>query len=198
MAKGYTKPPKKMKFNTGTRNVHLLAGDGQKKVLVWHYLGEKKPIWNGAIVAAVYRGPLTKVLKKAYPDRTTFNVLEDNDPSGFQSGKGKDAEAECKIKEFNFPKRSPCLNVCDYALWDEVNRRMRKQEESWKNKTETRAALLSRLRKTAFTLPTDVVQKMVRDMKPRCQRLYDADGGNIEEGVKKKQKAVKPMKKAKR
>ena len=193
LAKGYTKPPKKLKYNPGQPSAHVLAGVGQTKVLVWHYLEDN---WSGSTAAAVYRGPIAQALKKAYPDRTTFNVLEDNDPSGFQSRKGLEAKADCKIKVLNIPKRSPCLNVCDYALWDEINRRMHQQEESWKKKKETRAQYLARLRRTALSLPANVVQNMIHGMKARCQRLHDAKGGNIEEGVKTK--ATKAMKKRKR
>ena len=181
---GYTKPPKKLKFTTGAKGVHVLAGVGQKKVLLWHYLDTN---WCGKVAAEAYRGPVAKALKKTYPLRTTFNVLEDNDPTGFQSKKGLKAKEEVKINEFAIPKRSPCLNVCDYALWDEVNRCMREQEARWKGKKDTREEFLERLRKTAFSLPESVVKKMVQGMKPRCERLYTAKGGNIEEGVKKKQ-----------
>lgn len=73
---------------------------------------------------------------------------------------------------------------------------MRQQEESWQKKKETRAEYLSRLRRTAHSLPTGVVQNMVPDMKGRCQRLHDAKGGNIEEGVKAKM--ATPAKKRKR
>jgi hypothetical protein len=34
------------------------------------------------------------------------------------------------------------------------------------------------------------VQKMIKSMKARCQRLYNARGGNIEEGVKSKKGKV--------
>ena len=146
-----------------------------------------KTNWCGKVAAEAYRGPVAKSLKKAYPLRTTFNVLEDNDPTGFQSKKGLEAKEEVKINEFTIPKRSPCLNVCDYALWDEVNRRMREQEAKWKSKKETREEYLARLKKTALALPEGVVQKMVRGMKARCERLYTAKGGHIEEGVKKKE-----------
>ena len=62
---------------------------------------------------------------------------------------------------------------------------MQETEKSWpKNKKETREDFLKRLRKTAMSLPTNVVHNMIKDLKPRCQRLYDANGGNIEEGVK--------------
>ena len=39
--------------------------------------------------------------------------------------------AQAHIRTFNIPKRSPDLNVCDYALWTAVNNRMRSQEEAW-------------------------------------------------------------------
>lgn len=154
LAKGYTQPPKKLKYNSGEPNAHVLAGVGQTKNLVWHYLEDN---WSGFAVASVYRGPIAQALKKAYSDRTIFNVLEDNDPSGFQSRKGLEAKADCKIKALNIPKRSQCLIVCDYALWGEVNLRMQQQEESWKKKKETRAQYVARLRRTALSLPAKVV-----------------------------------------
>ena len=82
---GYTKASKKLKFNTGAKGIHVLAGVGQKKVLLWHYFETN---WCGKVAADAYRGPVAKALKKAYPLRTTFNVLEDNDPTGLQSNKG--------------------------------------------------------------------------------------------------------------
>ena len=87
------------------------------------------------------------------------------------------------MKVFEIPKRSPCLNVCDYFLWAEVNRRMREQEKNFSiGKRETRKAFLSRLRRTALSLPPDVVAAAFGDMKRRCSRLVAAAGGNIEEG----------------
>ena len=181
---GYTKASKKLKFNIGAKGIHVLAGVGQKKVLLWHYFETN---WCGKVAADAYRGPVAKALKKAYPLRTTLDVLEDNDPTGFQSNKGLKAKEELKINEFTIPKRSPCFNVCDYALWDEVNRCMREQEAKWKNKKETREEYVERLEKTALALSESVVQKMVRGLKARCERLYIAKGGHIEEGVKKKE-----------
>ena len=88
-----------------------------------------------------------------------------------------------KIKVSEIPKLSPYLNVCDYFLWSEVNRRMRGQEKKFPNgRRETRAGYLSRLRRTALSLPSDVVSAAVGNMKRRCERLLAADGGNIGEG----------------
>ena len=97
-----------------------MACVGQKKVLLWQYIEGN---WNGKAAAEGYKA-LGRALRKAYPGRSSFKVLEDNDPSGFRSGKGLKAKRAEKINVFEIPKRSPCLNVCDYALWDEVNRRM--------------------------------------------------------------------------
>ena len=110
-------------------------------------------------------------------------MLEDNDPSGFKSASGRAAKDEAKIRVLEIPKRSPCLNVCEYFLWSEVNRRMREQEQKFPDsKRESRAAYLARMRRTAFSLPSDVVSSAVADMKQRCAKLVEAEGGNIEEG----------------
>ena len=41
---------------------------------------------NSAKAAAdAYEGPVKKALQKAYPDKKSYTVLEDNDPVGFKS-----------------------------------------------------------------------------------------------------------------
>ena len=180
LALGHTKPVLKSKYNPGAPGVKVLAGVGNGQVLVWEYLDGP---WGGAAAAAAYRGPIKKALKRKFPGRKSFVVLEDNDPSGFKSSLGRAAKEESKIRILEIPKRSPCLNVCDYFLWSEVNRRMRQQEQKFPTaKRETRPAYLARMRRTAFALPKDVVSSAVADMKRRCARLAEANGGNIEEG----------------
>ena len=69
---------------------------------------------------------------------------------------------QVNIKPFAIPKRSPDLNVCDYALWQEVNKRMRAQEKAWPNsRKETRKAFMARLRRTAMRLPSSFVEKAI-------------------------------------
>jgi len=94
---------------------------------------------------------------------------------------------EAGINVLAIPKRSPDLNVCDYALWAEVNRRMRVQEQKWKkNKKEGRDVYLKRLRRTALRSPKSFIEKAVGDMPRRLQRLYEAKGHHFEEGGKSK------------
>ena len=180
LCKGHTKPIVKTKFNPGATGVKVLAGVGHGKVLVWEYLEGQ---WGGEAAAAAYRGPIMTALLAEYPGRKTFNVLEDNDPAGFKAGLGIVAKKEVGIKAFEIPKRSPCLNVCDYHVWAEVNKCMRNQEQKFPyGKRESRRAFLARMRRVAMGLPTTQVASSVGDMKRRCSRLVAAEGGNIEEG----------------
>ena len=75
------------------------------------------------------------------------------------------------------------MNVCDYMLWHEVNTRMRKAESKWdKDRRETRAQYLSRLRRTALRLPRRLIQKSTGGLRKLCERLYTARGEHFEEG----------------
>ena len=99
--------------------------------------------------------------------------------------KGEAAKKESGIEVFRIPKRSPQLDVCDYALWAEINKRMRQNERRWNaNKKETRGAYLKRLRRTALRLPKTFIDKSISNMKVRCQRLLGAHGRHFEEGGK--------------
>ena len=180
LSQGHTKPVLKSKYNPGAPGIKVLAGVGNGKVLMWEYIDGP---WGGAAAEAAYRGPIKAALKREFPGRRSFLVLEDNDPSGFKSSNGRAAKVEERIKVLEIPKRSPCLNICDYFLWSEVNRRMRDQEKRFAaSKRETRNAYLKRLRRTALSLPSSIVAAAMGDMKRRCARLIAADGGNIEEG----------------
>ena len=175
----YTKPPGKLKYNTGARGVKVLAGVGGGRVLVWEYIDGRN--WNGAVAAEMYSGPVATALRRAYPQKRRFRLLEDNDPAGFKSKKGLAAKSEAGLDVFAIPKRSPELNVCDFALWAEVSRRMRKQESKWpRNKKESRKGYLKRLRRTALNLPTAFIVKSVGSMKRRCEALRKAKGKSIE------------------
>ena len=177
----YVKQSSRCKVNTGARGVMVLAGIGHGKVLVWEAIDGRH--WNGDVAAEMYKGPIRTALAKACPRKRKWRVLEDNDPAGFKCRKGLAAKAESGIESFNIPPRSPSLNVCDYALWSEVSRRMRATEATWPaGKTESRKAYVARLRRTALRLPASFVNASVSNMRTRCQRLYNAGGGNFEEG----------------
>ena len=128
LGKGYTKPEPRHKYNSGAKGIHVLAGmGGNGKILMWEFF---EGPWNGDEAVRMYKGPVRRALERAYPDRSRFHILEDNDPSGFQSKEGGAAKNESKISVFHIPPHSPDLNPCDFSLWKTVNRRMRSQEKA--------------------------------------------------------------------
>ena len=177
----YVKTADTVKYFTGARGVKVLAGVGGGKVLVWKYIDAQK--WNGQVAADCYKGVIRSALKKKHPRRSSWTVLEDNDPAGFKSNKGKAAKEEAGLSIFEIPRRSPDLNICDFALWHEVNKRMRKQEAKWgADRREGRMAYLARLRRTAMRLPAPFIDKSIETMKKRCAQIALAKGKHIEEG----------------
>jgi hypothetical protein len=176
----YVVLPKELRYNPGAKSVKVLAGVAVGRVRMWHVLEQK---WSGRAAAAVYAGPVINALQRTWPGKRVFHVLEDNDPTGFKSGRGEAAKKTAGIKAFVIPKRSPDLNVCDYALWSAVNRKMRRQELSFpRAKREARSEYVLRLRRAAQSLSRSFVERSIGDMKRRCQLLYARRGGLFEEG----------------
>ena len=113
-----------------------------------------------------------------------YNILEDNDPTGYKSSKAKDAKKAAGMVPIELPPRSPDLNPLDFSLWAEVNRRMRAQEKKFApSKRETRQTYLKRLRRTAMNLPESYINNIMgHAMAKRCQLLAQAKGGHFAEG----------------
>ena len=179
----YVKPRKSLKRNTGAPSCLIMGGIGGGKCLMWHSVKQSR--WSGNAAESMYTGPLVRGLKKHWPRMRKWCVLEDNDPSGFKSSKGIAAKASVGIEVLAIPPRSPDLNPCDYALWSEINRRMRKQELRWPaGRREAHDAYVSRLRRTAASLPRTFLEQTIGDMARRCQRLFEVRGHHFEEGGK--------------
>ncbi len=179
---GYVKPKRGMNFNTGSKSSLVIGGIGAGKMVMWYEVS--KGLWSGQAAADMYKKGLRPALDAKWPKKqTSYTILEDNDPTGFKSTKGEAAKEEAKLEVFRIPKRSPDLSPMDFAIWPEINKRMRNQEKNWPgSKRETRANYLKRLRRTAMRLPARLIDKTIRDMKRRCQKVYDAKGGFFEEG----------------
>ena len=181
LEKPYVKHGKKYKYNPGARGAMVLAGIGRGKVLVWEVIDGRN--WNGDVAAEMYTGPIKAALRRSAPRKRTWHVLEDNDPAGFKCKKGRAAKKRARIESFDIPRRSPALNVCDYALWSEINRRMRAAEAKWPvGRVESRKQYLARLRRTAVALPKAFIDKSIGNMRRRCKALHGAGGGHFEEG----------------
>ena len=155
----HCKSSKKLKQSTGAKGFLIAGGVGNGKVLVWHTLQGQ---WSGEAAADLYIKVVLPALKRAYPKKKTFHLLEDNDPTGNTSTEGKNAKLANKMKVFTIPKRSPDLNVLDYSIWSEVERRMRNQEQRWpETQRETREEFGVRLNRTAKNLSPKFVNAAI-------------------------------------
>lgn len=182
LGEGYVVVPKSLKQNTGARPAKIAGGVGKGRCRLWYDVGRK---WNGKVAAELYEGPVQASLRRGWPTKRKFLVLEDNDPTGFKSGAGEAAKKKAKIQVFSIPKRSPDLSVMDYAIWTRIDTALRRQEARWTStRKETREQYLKRLHTTAKNLPTAFVNKAIGNMRERCQRLYKAKGYHFEEGGK--------------
>ena len=147
---------------------------------MWHVIEGK---WCGAEAEKLYQDAVAPALKKKLPRKKEYLILEDNDPAGNQSARGRGVKKDLGLKLHRIPKRSPDLNVLDYFVWSEVERRMRKQEEKWPStRRETRGAFIRRLRRTALRLRSAEINRAIGDKRRRCALLYKAKGGLFEEG----------------
>ena len=171
----YVKPSGKLRGGGGVKGVLKLGGVGGGKVLVWETISDQ---WTGSKAAEMYTSIIKPALKKRYPAKTRFVILEDNDQTGNLSKKGIAAKAAAKLDVLSIPKRSPDLNVLDYCIWSTVERLMRKQERNMKDaKKETREQFIRRLDRTAHSLSEDFINNAVGSLQRRCQLLLKARGG---------------------
>ena len=95
--------------------IHAVAEEGEEPRQAHLTLGLVEKHSDGQFVL--------KALKQKFPRCASWRVLEDNDPAGFKSSKDVKAKADAGIKVFSIPRRSPDLNVCDYALWKMVDKK---------------------------------------------------------------------------
>lgn len=76
---GYVTNPKALKYNPGAKSANIAAGVGNGKMRLWTEITGQ---WSGGAAETLYQGDLLKSLKRAYPGKVKFTVLEDNDPTG--------------------------------------------------------------------------------------------------------------------
>ena len=167
-----TKPsPRKQKMNPGG-HVHILCGISGGKIVLWHNVGPK---WNGEVAAACYKGPVLRALKKHCGEKSTYRIMEDNDPVGYKSSKGEAAKKEIGIKPIEYPRHSPDLNPLDFCIWNEIERKM----DAVTQKPMSVKAFDAKLRRVARTVPRDTINKAIGSIRKRAKAISEAKGQNI-------------------
>ena len=163
---------KKNKLNTGAR-VNVCAGISNGKIVMWEYLGKT---WNGDAAAKLVQGPVIETLRKERGVKRRYHMLEDNDPTGYKSGKALAAKAALGIVAVPMPAYSPDMNPLDFSLWVEIEQRMISKAPK---RVESVDEYKKRMRLTALRLPRSIVSKAVRAIPKRLRALIDAKGFSI-------------------
>ena len=169
VTRGCTKPRDKHSF-VGFPSVTVSAAVAKDKVVMWSIVQKS---WNGKTAADMYKGPLTKALRKTWGKRKHYVIVEDGDRKGNQSGKGNAAKREMKIRAMTLPPRTPSWMPLDYAVWTAIEKSM---DDTAPVGKESKEEFLKRLELCARTLPRGFVRKVIARMKGNIQGIIEARG----------------------
>ena len=173
LKRGFTKPSaRKHRSNPGAA-VNVCCLIIRNKIRVFHYLPKK---WCAAAAEDLYRGPIIEAFRANLGNKRKFLLIEDNDPTGYKSSRGKAAKKELKIEAIEWPRYSPDLHPLDFSIWQEIENRMAAQKVP---KNETIDEYKLRLRRTAMRIPSKVIRKAVSKIPERGRLIALAKGGNI-------------------
>jgi hypothetical protein len=103
------------------KSVDITAAVTSTRIIVFH---ENKKRWCGAVAAEMYKGVLKPALVKHRGEKRHHVIVEDGDPAGYQSSRGKRAKKEAKIKSLVLPPRTPQWMPLDFSVWNEIERKV--------------------------------------------------------------------------
>ena len=169
---GFTKPGNKRHRKNMGASVDVCAGISNCRVVLWGYL----PKWNGEAAAELYKGPIMKALVKRRGVKPTYLICEDNDPTGYKSGKGKTQKRLLGIETVRWPRYSPDLMPLDFSLWNDIEKRL---AEGAPEGAESVHDFKVRLRRVAIRTPKSHVRAAVAAMRSRAASIWRLKGEDI-------------------
>ena len=168
----FTKPSARLHRKNLGGMVSVCAGISNCRIVMWEYLGR----WNGQAAADLYKGPIMKTLVSKRGRKASYLIAEDNDPSGYKSGKGNAEKRLQGIKTIEWPRYSPDLMPLDFSLWKNIGIRV---AASAPVGNETVIEFKKRLRRVALRTPMRVVRAAVEAMRTRASAIWEAEGKDI-------------------
>ena len=115
-------------------------------------------------------------MKKHRSGKSSYLIAENNDPTGYKSGKACAMKKSLNIKAIFWPRYSPDLMHVDFTLWNDINRRMGKHAPVC---LESAVAFKAHLRRMALRISTKTVRKAVEAMRTTAKQIWKAKGKNI-------------------
>ena len=165
--------PKKQKGGIGCPSVCITAcvAPSTGRVILWHP-SEK---WNGEAAKTMYEKHLLPALKRTHGTLDFYRIVEDGDPTGYQSSKGRAAKRAAKIRSWQLPPRTPEWMPLDYSLWATIE----STALAAAGPKESKASYTRKLTKAAKSLSVSYVKKTCASMKKRIKMTLDAGGQHI-------------------
>lgn len=168
----FTKPSSKQHRRNFGGSTMVCAGISNGRIALWEYCNK----WNAQIAADMYKGPIMKALIKHRGRKTSYLMAEDNDPSGYKSGKAVSEKARLGIKTIDWPRYSPDLMPLDFCLWADIGRRL---DDTAPKGRESIDAFKKRLRQVALRTSRATVVAAVGAMKKRAAQICAYQGKDI-------------------
>lgn len=172
-----SKPNPKMKNSGGSQSVEMSLAFNSDGVVMTRMFNKK---WNGHQACLMY-----KCLAQSLYDSgrkqpgDEILIVEDGDPSGYESGKAKAIKRQLNIRVLKLPPYSPCLNPLDFSVFAEVESLMTVSNRELlirKMGKETRQSYLNRLRRKTRSLKTSYLRKTIGSLPKRLNKLYVLKG----------------------
>lgn len=160
-------------------NVTACVSPSTGRVIMFHVnkAGGKGPKWNGEMAKTMYQGPLKSALARTYGEQQEYRVVEDGDPTGYQSRKGKAGKREAGIRSWQLPPRTPEWNPLDYSIWAQ----MEKNAIAALKGGTTPKRWAEKVRSAAHNLSPAYIKRTCAAMKKRILATKKAKGSHIKE-----------------
>ena len=123
----------------------------------------------------MYEKHLLPALKRTHGTLDMYRIVEDGDPTGYQSSKGRAAKRAAKIGSWQLPPRTPEWMPLDYSLWATIE----SKALAAAGPKESKASYTRKLHKAAKGLSVAYVKKACGSMKKRIKGTLDAGGNHI-------------------
>ena len=169
--------PKVQRKGIGVPSVELTmcVSPSAGRVIMTHVASAPKKKWNGEAAKLMYEKPLAAALKRVYGDLSFYRIVEDGDPSGYQSKKGKAGKRNAKIRSWQLPPRTPEWNPLDYSIWNTIETKAYESSDP----PHTRKSWVATLRKVARGLSKKYIKDTCASMKGRIEKTHKAKGQHI-------------------
>jgi hypothetical protein len=128
--------------------------------------------WSGDYAQRMYEGPLKNAMVRSYGKLNKYFIVEDGDPTGYQSSAGKAGKKNAGIVSLKLPPRTPSWMPLDFSLWKEIQKRALKGN----NKVDTKKTWVQQLRKAAHGLSTAYVKRCCGSLKKRIKATLAVKG----------------------